>query len=649
MSSAPVIVGLVEITEPADFLVYLPYAIGLLQAYAQAHAAEPGRYRFLPLQFQRKDLALAAAELGGAQIVGFSTYLWNYAYNLNLAKRLKQRHPEQLIVFGGPQIPNDPGDFLAQHPYVDICVHGEGEITFLRLLEAWPGAHWTPAHWAEIPGISYRDPRGECVTHAFLPRNQQLDEIPSPYLSGVFDALMAQHPQMAWSGIWETNRGCPFSCTFCDWGTINSKVIRFDLERVKQEIVWFGQHRIHFLFSADANFGILPRDLEIAEQLVASSQRYGFPKKVVTQMTKNQADRAFEAHRILNDGGLLMGATVSFQAVNANVLTAIKRDNISLEVYRQLLRRFGRYGIRTYTDILIGLPGETYDSFAQGLADLITMGQHDELRFFYTYLLPNSEMSTPAYRDRYGIETIRVPFYSPYLAEARPEELFEEYEMVVATKAMPREEWVRARALAWLIEILYYRNLMQLPLLLVHGLSAGDGQVPHREILRGYFESPLPPQWPVLQELRSILLKRATAVMQGQPESLMTRNPRTGQPVWMTITDYVTAQLVLGPKLEPFYQQSGALLESLLAARGSRLPPGLLNDALRLARALFETRLPHKQAFCLELGYNLWDCYQQIRRGEPAVLKTGRWQVSNQPDAGGQDRITEACLSPQTI
>ncbi|MEZ0367619.1 MAG: radical SAM protein [Candidatus Sericytochromatia bacterium] len=635
-SASAVLVGLVQITEPAEFLVYLPYAVGLLQAYVMAHAPDPARYRFLLPQFQRKSVELAAAELAQAQVVGFSSYVWNYAYNLNLAKALKQRNPEILIVFGGPQVPDAPAEFLAQYAFIDICVHGEGEITFLHLLESLPDKAWKA-----IPGISYRDPDGACITQERLPRTQDLDSFPSPYLSGIFEPLMQQHPEIAWCGVWETNRGCPFSCTFCDWGSnLNSKIARFGIERLKQEMEWFGRNRINFLFCADANFGILPRDLEIAGEMVAAKERFGFPHKVVTQMTKNQPERAFEAHRILHQGGMLISATLSFQAVNPEALRAIKRDNISLTVFQQVLRRFVQHGIPTYTDMLVGLPGDTYDSFLEGVAALISMGQHDEQRFFPTYLLPNAEMASPEYRQRYGIETITIPFYSPYLVAHGNEGLVEEYEMVVATSSMPRRDWVRARALAWMTQILYYSKLLQLPLLLVHELAG----IPHHELLRAFFEKPLPGDLPVLRQLRQFLLVRAQAVIEGQPESCMTRHPQTGREIWMPATDYVMAQLLFGPdKLGLFFQESARLLASLVADK--HLPPGLLAEALHLSRAVFEGRLPHKSVFSLELSYNLWGFYQQICRGGEPRLEAGVWRVTNVADAEGNYTLEEVSVS----
>ncbi|MEZ0368689.1 MAG: radical SAM protein [Candidatus Sericytochromatia bacterium] len=640
-AASAVRVGLAQVNAPAEFLVYLPYSVALLQAYAQAHAPDPSRYDFLLPQFQRKRVELAAAELAGADIVGFSCYVWNNTYHLSLAKALKQQHPEILIVFGGPHVPDAPGDFLTSHPFVDVCVHGEGEATFLRLLEAWPGNQWS-----DIPGISYRGADGACITQPRAPRIQELDAIPSPYLTGVFDALMQRYPDLVWAGIWESNRGCPFSCSFCDWGSaIASKVHRFGMERLAQEIDWFGRHRIGFLFCADANFGILPRDLELAELIAASKARYGFPQKLVTAMTKNQPDRAFESIRILHEAGLLIGATLSFQAVSPTVLQAIRRDNISLPVYQQLLRRFVGHGIPTYTDILIGLPEESFDSFLDGLDALITMGQHDEMRFLHTYLLPNAEMSAPEYRRRYGLETITLPFFSSHLELLNVEEVAEEYEMVVATNTLPREDWIRARALAWLIELLYYSKLLQLPLLLIHALTG----LTHRELLLAFFETPLPARMPLLHKLRHFLHAKARTVSQGEPESCLRSNPLTGESLCVPVPAFVLTHLLFGAQLGDFLQESRQLLKTLLQSKGLSLPPGLLTESLTLAAAMLETSLPQKRPVSLDLSYNLWSCYQQIRQGQEAKLEAGAWRLIDDPAGTGYYAFQEVSRTPQSV
>ena len=89
--------------------------------------------------------------------------------------------------------------------------------------------------------------------------------MPSPYLTGIFDELIKENPEEKWLASWETNRGCPFSCTYCDWGSAtNSKVSRMHLDRVYAELDWFSKNKVEFIFCCDANFGMLPRDYDIA-------------------------------------------------------------------------------------------------------------------------------------------------------------------------------------------------------------------------------------------------------------------------------------------------------------------------------------------------------------------------------------------------
>ncbi|HEY9841090.1 MAG: radical SAM protein [Candidatus Sericytochromatia bacterium] len=620
-AAAPVIVGLVEITEPTSFLHYLPYASGLLQAYALAHAVDPQRYGFLPPQFLRKPVAEMVELLLPTQVAGFSVYTWNVNYNLAIAKALKRAKPETLIVFGGPQVPDEPNAFLSYLPFIDVVVHGEGEATFLRLLEAWPGNQWE-----NIPGISYRGTDGAVITHPKPARIKDLDLIPSAYLSGIYEPLIAQHPDIRWAAVWETNRGCPFSCTFCDWGSaIASKVYRFGIERLEQELEWFGRNKIGFLFCADANYGILPRDLEIARRMVAVNQALGNPKRIITQMTKNSTERAFEAHKILSDAGLLVAATLSLQSVTPSVLEAIKRDNISLEVYHQLLQRFVANGIPTYTDVLLGLPGETFDSFLDVLDTVISQGQHTELRIWNVHLLPNAEMSAPAYRKKYGIEAVVASCHAPYdKASGYQTGIQEECEMVIATHTMSRQDWLRMQALAWMVQIYYYGRLLQLPLLLIHELTG----LSHRDLLLAFLEDPLPPDTPIQGFIRQFLLNKAWEVSQGQTAYCETSDPETGLAAWVTPAAYTISQLHLSGQLGAFYLECGKVLDALLSRKGLELPPHLLEESLRLLRFSFEGGFDMVHNSGVELSYNLLECYAQILKGQPFQLKyLGRAQM----------------------
>jgi len=98
---------------------------------------------------------------------------------------------------------------------------------------------------------------------------------------------MQVNPNEKWLILWETNRGCPFQCTFCDWGSaIAAKVSQFDLERLLKEVDWFADKKIEFIFTCDANYGMLARDYDITKYVADTKQRLGYPKALSVQNTR---------------------------------------------------------------------------------------------------------------------------------------------------------------------------------------------------------------------------------------------------------------------------------------------------------------------------------------------------------------------------
>ena len=113
---------------------WLPYSAGIVQANAQAQFDLRETYRFASPIFLREDPEKVAASLDNPDVLGLSSYIWNWEWNKALAREVRARHPNTLIVMGGPQIPNWSDGFFQSHPYADILVHGEGEVTFVNIL-----------------------------------------------------------------------------------------------------------------------------------------------------------------------------------------------------------------------------------------------------------------------------------------------------------------------------------------------------------------------------------------------------------------------------------------------------------------------------------------------------------------------------------
>ena len=203
------------------------------------------------------------AKRSGPAVLLCSDYVWSVENNLSLARRAKKLRPELVVVHGGPQVPKHAADalrFLDEHGDVaDILVRGEGERVLCRLLDALAPnpSPLDPTRLRTIDGLTFRDPTsGSVVRTPDAERIADLDSLPSPYLTGEFDDIDPSWWSMRAADI-ETNRGCPYGCTFCDWGSLtNSRIRLFDPERVIQEVEWVGRRGIHAIQFSDANFGI---------------------------------------------------------------------------------------------------------------------------------------------------------------------------------------------------------------------------------------------------------------------------------------------------------------------------------------------------------------------------------------------------------
>ena len=189
--------------------------------------------------------------------------------------------------------------------------------------------------WVNTPGISFIKDTKYYINND-LPRIRDLSSIPSPYLNGYFSEIMNIHHNEKWLASWETNRGCPFSCTYCDWGSAtNSKVSKMEMERLELEMEWFGKKNIEFIFVCDANFGMLPRDYSLVKKAIEVKKEFGFPHVLSVQATKNARERSYKIQKLLYDGGLHKSVNIAMQATDKNTLKNIKRDNISLSDYKK--------------------------------------------------------------------------------------------------------------------------------------------------------------------------------------------------------------------------------------------------------------------------------------------------------------------------
>ena len=240
---------------------------------------------------------------GVPDVLAFSVLGWNFRAFGTLAETFKQLNPDGLVVFGGTHVANQADRVFRLFPDVDVVVNGEGELTFQELLRRYrPGGE--PDQLAGVAGISWRSPAGP-VDNLPRPRMEDLDIIPSPLLTGAIELTDAGGAFRYDVALMETNRGCPYKCSFCYWGgAVGQRVRAFSRSRLREELELLAKQKVHTVVVCDANFGMLPIDVEFVDDLIEVRDQYGFPRAFETSWAKNKSTVFYEIVHRMKDAGL---------------------------------------------------------------------------------------------------------------------------------------------------------------------------------------------------------------------------------------------------------------------------------------------------------------------------------------------------------
>ena len=434
---------------------YLPYSPGIVWSYVNQFDSINQHYSLGDFIWRRDPIEEAVDLLKDSDVVGFSTYIWNRQYNHVLGRELKIQNPDIFIFAGGPEPPVTDPDFFERFPYIDVVVVQEGEISARAILEELKN---DKPDFTRIPGLLV-NVDGKTINTGEPERIQELDEIPSPYLTDVFKTLMAKHPEVRWNVTLETNRGCPYQCTFCDWGSLTyNKVKMFDLHRVYQELEWVGKNGCDFISLADANFGMFPeRDMMIAEKLIAVQKEYSNPKAYTIAWAKNQKQEVVDiVKKLIYEGGSKMGLNLSVQSMDDDVLEIIKRTNLEINKIEEVFKLCEEHNIPLYTELILGLPGETLTSWKNNFYKLYRSGNHTGITVYQAQLLENAEMNLTQ-KKIFKLEGRVV--YDYLVGTYNEHEVKEGIEVITSTRDMPREQMIEAQVFSWFMNTFHINGM----------------------------------------------------------------------------------------------------------------------------------------------------------------------------------------------
>jgi anaerobic magnesium-protoporphyrin IX monomethyl ester cyclase len=382
---APLTVTLVSFNAEGHFSL----ANGYLKAYAEKDRSLRPR-----VDIDLVDFAVESHDARQAlfyliqrmpRVLGLSCYCWNVEISLELARLYKAVAAESLIVLGGPEVGPIAEKYLRDNSAVDFVVRGEGEETFRELLLYLAAGKGT---LEAIYGISYRRD-GTVANTPDRPPIADLDEIPSPYLTGV----LTPRDQVTYV---ETSRGCPYRCAYCYEGKHFPGVRLFPERRIQREIeVVVRTPGVSSFHLVDSVFNLNKERLRRLARLISEVNQTGAQILTVEILADLVDEETTELLRLTN----VVSVETGPQTVHTDTLALMKRPHRA-EAFARGVRLLRQAGIKVLCDLIVGLPGDNFFRFTQSIREVMAL-RPTTLVFSILHVLPGTDLyENPA---QYGL------------------------------------------------------------------------------------------------------------------------------------------------------------------------------------------------------------------------------------------------------
>lgn len=440
----------------------MPYPVSGLVTYAKANLKNSENFDFKIFKYPTKliDAILARPP----DIACFSNYMWNFDLDYSVADRIKKINPKTIIIFGGPNYPTDAseqGAFLKHYNLIDFHVYKEGEVAFNELIQTLEENDF------DVEAVKTLKPKschfiqdGIFAEGEIVNRVKNLDDIPSPYLTGELDEFFDRNllPMI------QCNRGCPFYCTFCVEGlTYYNKVNRRSAETIFKELCYIAEHKddsVHDLHIVDSNFGMYQQDETIADAIAEVQEKYNWPEHIHVATGKNQKERVLKVAKTIRGALRLSGAV---QTLSENVLENIKRSNIDEKQLMELAQKAKELGGNVYSEIILGLPAETKKTHFKTIETIVN-AKFNFVRMYPLMMLPGVEMSNLATREKWEMKTgfrVMSQCFGVYpFGKDEPILSAEIEEICTSTSSLSFEDYLDSRLLHLLVEIFHNDNIL---------------------------------------------------------------------------------------------------------------------------------------------------------------------------------------------
>ncbi len=406
--------------------------------------------------FKDPNCLLEAMKKNPPDILGLSNYVWCQSVSEEMFRQYKEIKKDGITVWGGPNFQLTEHykvlQCLKNRPYVDFFVPFEGERPILNIIRAVIkfGSDvrvLKTQHQDAFAGLFFVDLDGKLVSNQIGLNLEDVNAVPSPYLTGWLDKFLedGMHP------MFETQRGCPYQCTFCHTGLDYYKRGRsFDFDRTIEEIKYITKKvpdptKSH-LYITDSNFGMWPQDLKLAQWMKGHYEKTGFPLSFGTSTGKGRPElvkKTVMAHPKLT-------LTNSVQSLDPKVLKAIKRRNLPIDELKGAQKELDMAGKISNPEIILGLPEETKKSHIETFRKLIHDVGANIILQYTLMLLPGTNLATDEMREKYKY-IVKYRLLPTQFGEYGGQKTFEIEEVSVGTKDMNYAEYLEMRELFFFV------------------------------------------------------------------------------------------------------------------------------------------------------------------------------------------------------
>lgn len=413
-------------------------------------------------------------------IIGISNYIWNSHISKFICEYAKKINKNTLCVLGGPEFPAGTGarkiedndqdqtytkcfKYLLDRPSVDYFAYSDGEVAFIEIVRKFIENNFSVELLKDknepINGcVSLSKEKDKIHIGQYMSRigmlgsvkNEGRDEIPSPYTTGLLDKFL----NGVFVPAFETARGCPFLCTFCDQGLDQTKITTFSVKRMAEEILYVGKKLSNLkkgtktISIFDSNWGLFEKDVRLADEILKIMNKYDWPQYIECLTPKSNWDNLIKINDKLKNRVAL---NLSMQSLKIETLTDIKRRNWTADQYLEFLNENRKRGKSATSEMIIPLPNETEESYFQGIKFL--MDNHVQARTYTLMMLCGAELGRDKAIKKFNLKS-KYRILPKQFGEYRNKKILEIESICVGTNTMSYQNYLNCRNYSFIVKLL---------------------------------------------------------------------------------------------------------------------------------------------------------------------------------------------------